>query len=209
MRELLRRGGVRGRLIALVVGLLVAALAVTGFFAYRGTGSELRRAVDDDLREDAAAFSTQAVPKAARRPATIAASVRRYIATQTAFGASARLFVVRVGGGPVVTNEPELVRVGGDDTADAIRIRNAPLGYATLDLHEAGKTRLLTRPIVRGTRRVATVSVGESLASVQLAQDGDAEAIDRWLYRNYPTWEQAMITTLRLWLDVARDWAAS
>lgn len=38
---------------------------------------------------------------------------------------------------------------------------------------------------------------------------GDAEAIDRWLYRNYPTWEQAMITTLRLWLDVARDWAAS
>jgi Sugar-binding cellulase-like/Leucine carboxyl methyltransferase len=38
---------------------------------------------------------------------------------------------------------------------------------------------------------------------------GDAEAIDRWLYRNYPAWEQAMITTLRLWLDVARDWAAS
>ena len=38
---------------------------------------------------------------------------------------------------------------------------------------------------------------------------GDAEAIDRWLYRNYPSWEQAMITTLRIWLDVARDWAAS
>lgn len=38
---------------------------------------------------------------------------------------------------------------------------------------------------------------------------GDAEVIDRWLYRNYPTWEQAMITTLRTWLDVARDWAAS
>ena len=38
---------------------------------------------------------------------------------------------------------------------------------------------------------------------------GNAEAIDRWLYRNYPTWEQAMITTLRTWLDVARDWAAS
>jgi hypothetical protein len=38
---------------------------------------------------------------------------------------------------------------------------------------------------------------------------GDAEAIDRWLYRNYPAWEQAMIATLRLWLDVARDWAAA
>jgi Sugar-binding cellulase-like len=38
---------------------------------------------------------------------------------------------------------------------------------------------------------------------------GDAQAIDRWLYRNYPAWEQAMIGTLRLWLDVAHDWASS
>ncbi|GAA3618534.1 cellulase-like family protein [Microlunatus ginsengisoli] len=38
---------------------------------------------------------------------------------------------------------------------------------------------------------------------------GDAEAIDRWLYRHYPAWEQEMITTLRLWLAVARDWAAA
>ncbi len=36
---------------------------------------------------------------------------------------------------------------------------------------------------------------------------GDAEAIDRWLYRHYPAWEQEMASTLRLWLDVARDWA--
>ena len=36
---------------------------------------------------------------------------------------------------------------------------------------------------------------------------GDAEAIDRWLYRRYPAWEQAMITKLRIWLAVARDWA--
>lgn len=36
---------------------------------------------------------------------------------------------------------------------------------------------------------------------------GDAEAIDRWLYRRYPAWEREMATTLRLWLDVARDWA--
>lgn len=35
----------------------------------------------------------------------------------------------------------------------------------------------------------------------------DAEAVDRWLYRRYGAWEQQMVTTLRLWLDVARDWA--
>ena len=38
---------------------------------------------------------------------------------------------------------------------------------------------------------------------------GDAEAIDRWLYRHYPVWEEAMIGTLGLWLDVAHDWATS
>lgn len=38
---------------------------------------------------------------------------------------------------------------------------------------------------------------------------GNAEAIDRWLYRHYPVWEREMITTLGLWLDVARDWAVS
>jgi hypothetical protein len=36
---------------------------------------------------------------------------------------------------------------------------------------------------------------------------GDAEAIDRWLYRHYGAWEQEMASTLRLWLEVARDWA--
>jgi hypothetical protein len=38
---------------------------------------------------------------------------------------------------------------------------------------------------------------------------GDAEAIDRWLYRHYPIWEEAMTGTLGLWLDVAHDWATS
>ena len=35
----------------------------------------------------------------------------------------------------------------------------------------------------------------------------DPEAFDRWLYQRYPAYEQAMITTLELWLGVARDWA--
>ena len=132
----------------------------------------MRRAIDDDLRQDAAAFSSQAVPRGAQRPATIAASVRRYLATQPAFGESARLFVVRVPGGPIVTNEPELVARDDRDRAgesiqqrareatDASRIRAAPLGYATFDLTEAGGLRLLTRPIVRSGRTVAIAQRG-------------------------------------------------
>lgn len=53
-------------------------------------------------------------------------------------------------------------------------------------------------------RLVATIV---SAPEVYVHDWGDAEAIDRWLYRHYPAWEQQMIATLRIWLDVARDWA--
>jgi len=53
-------------------------------------------------------------------------------------------------------------------------------------------------------RRVATIV---SAAEIYVHDCGDAEAIDRWLYRHYPAWEQQMISTLRTWLDAARDWA--
>jgi len=42
---------------------------------------------------------------------------------------------------------------------------------------------------------------------IYVHDNGDAEAIDRWLYRHYATWELAMYERLTLWLDVARDWA--
>jgi len=58
----------------------------------------------------------------------------------------------------------------------------------------------------RPWRLTATIVSGPEI----YAHDwGDAEAIDRWLYRHYPAWEYAMIATLRLWLDVAHDWAVS
>jgi hypothetical protein len=45
-----------------------------------------------------------------------------------------------------------------------------------------------------------------SLPEIYVHDWGDAEAIDRWLYRHYGAWEQEMASTLRTWLDVARDW---
>ncbi|HWJ53661.1 MAG TPA: hypothetical protein VNT24_09855, partial [Propionibacteriaceae bacterium] len=48
-----------------------------------------------------------------------------------------------------------------------------------------------------------------ALPEIYVHDWGDAEAIDRWLYRHYPFWEEAMTGTLGLWLDVAHDWAAS
>ena len=48
-----------------------------------------------------------------------------------------------------------------------------------------------------------------SPAEVYVHDWGDAEAIDRWLYRHYGAWELQMATTLRIWLDAAHDWATA
>lgn len=48
-----------------------------------------------------------------------------------------------------------------------------------------------------------------SRPEIYVHDNGDAEAIDRWLYRHYPFWENAMTGTLRLWVDAARDWAVA
>jgi signal transduction histidine kinase len=188
VRDLVQRAGLRARLIALIAALLIAALAVTGILVYRGTGAQVRQAVDADLRDDAAAFSGSAIPRGARSPAQVAASARRYLSTQPGFGAKARLFVVRVTGGPVLTNRPELTigpAAGGEsepaavqarENAGAAALRSAPPGLATLDVPDSGSLRVLTRPVVRAGRAVAAVSVGESLAAVQRAQDGVVSA---------------------------------
>jgi two-component system, OmpR family, sensor kinase len=188
VRELVHRAGLRGRLIALIAGLLIAALAVTGVLVYRGTGAQVRRAVDADLRDDAAAFSSQAVSATARSPAQVAAGARRYLSTRPGFGAKARLFIVRVAGGPVLTNRPELTLGAGADpdqepagvqskeNTGAAALRSAGSGLATFNVPDAGKLRVLTRPVVRAGRTVATVSVGESLAAVQQAQSGVVSA---------------------------------
>ncbi len=52
-------------------------------------------------------------------------------------------------------------------------------------------------------RRRATII---SAPEIYVHDNGDAEAIDRWLYRRFPAWEQAMYDRLALWLDAARDW---
>lgn len=55
-------------------------------------------------------------------------------------------------------------------------------------------------------RREATIV---SDAEIYVHDCGDAEAIDRWLYRHYPAWEQQMYSTLSTWLSVAEDWAVT
>jgi two-component system, OmpR family, sensor kinase len=174
-----RRLGLRGRLALSIVAIVFAAFAVTFIAVYRGTGSELRTRIDSELRAEVDGFQ-QRVARTSGTPATIAAAARSYIAAQP-FGPTARLLIIAVRGGRIVTNHPELAGVvrehEGDSPADRRRelaqaktLLSAPTGFSTLDLVDAGEVRVLTRVATHGRRSVAVVRSGEPLATVNSVQ---------------------------------------
>ena len=175
----------RARLTLALAAIVAVALAGTYVATYRGTGSEVRGAIDNDLRQDVTAFDRTGIGAALPSPTAVAGAATAYIHRQPSFGAVARLFIVRVVGGQTITNEPELLGVVAEpageveppavrnrEVAEAQRLRAAPPGLQSLDLVDAGDVRLLVRPIVRHGIAVAYVGVGEPLDAVRRAQNG-------------------------------------
>jgi two-component system OmpR family sensor kinase len=183
--ERLRLSGLRARLTVSIAAILVAAVGITFFVIYRGTGSTLRARVDTELREEASAFAAQGLARAKSRDA-LAADAARYVRTQ-AFGPSARLLILTLDDGRVVTNDPELLGLRADldreaaevkrrEEAQARRLLSAPRGFSTLKLEDIGAVRVITRPLKRAGKGVGDIRVGEPLASVHSAEDGVVKA---------------------------------
>jgi signal transduction histidine kinase len=178
-------GGQRTRM-ALAIALILAVALGTAFVAtYRGTGQQVSRQIDEDLLQDATAFEQKGIPFDARRPRPIVKAAQDYLDEQTSFGATPRLFIVRVVGGGTVSNLPELSPREGSaeidrsvagprrESAEARALRTARLGFSTVTVDEE-ELRLYVIPVDRSGRRVAEIGVGEFAAAVSRAQSGVA-----------------------------------
>jgi len=174
--------GLRARLAIAIAVILVAALGTAFVATYRGTGTQVQAQIDQDLRQEATAFE-QKIPvfRVTRRRVTRAA--QRYIADQITFTVTPRLYVVRVAGGGMVTNQPELnpdtTALGRDvagpqrESPEVRAVRTAALGFS--DITVAGEpVRLYVIPVLRDGRRVAAIGVGEPTEGVTRAQSGVA-----------------------------------
>jgi two-component system, OmpR family, sensor kinase len=174
------------RLTLLVAATLLVAFLGVFLVTYRGTGDDVRRQIDQDLRQDESTLDVQGIPLDAVHPRQVEAAVRNYVDSQPNFGTFARLYVVRLRSGPVVTNEPELVGLAPPSephlnraerrrlAIQAHSLRYAPLGYST-HASSAGRVRLLVASLERPAgHRVALVGVGEPLAAVDQAKAGVA-----------------------------------
>jgi two-component system, OmpR family, sensor kinase len=178
--------GLRWRLAAWVALVLLISSGITFVVVYRGTGTQLRRQIDQGLAGDADELGQTLVTAGAVSPREVAAIATRYVRGQP-FSASSTLLFALIPGVGTATNRPELFGSPLPDSDEtpaeqrqenrlARRLLTARDGYSTLNLPDIGYLRLLKRSVrVPGGPNV-TVGVGEPLASVAHAQRGVARA---------------------------------
>jgi signal transduction histidine kinase len=182
----LHPAGLRWRLAGWFTLLALVCTAIVFVAVYRGTGTQLRRQIDQETAGDARELAHNLASGGAHTPAELSAAATRYIRGQP-FSASSTLLFALVPGQPPSTNRPELLSTATPDNGEteaeqlkenhlASSLRSAPAGYTTLVLPDVGDLRLLKRVVTLHGAVNVTIGVGEPLASVAHAQRGVARA---------------------------------
>ncbi len=178
--------GLRWRLAAWVTLVVLLCTGIAFVAVYRGTGTQLRHQIDQEISGDAGEFADNLALVKSSSPGRVAAAARRYVRDQP-FSASSTLLFAVVPGAATTTNRPELLGRATPDQGEtqaqqerenrlSARLLSVGDGYSTLSLPDVGNLRLLKRAVrLPGGQRV-TISVGEPLASVTRAQHGVARA---------------------------------
>lgn len=181
--------GLRSQLVLAIALITALALALSFLAVYRGTGSRLKDRIDEDLATQAIEWDQLRAGRDLSTPAGLERAARAFITAQRYHPAS-RIFVIDVARGTPVSNQPRILEreverereeereeehedeheaeartSGGDGIIDATE------GIATARVHEAGRMRVLTRPIDYEGRRVGTLQIADPLRTVDDAQD--------------------------------------
>lgn len=173
----------RWRLTAWVALVMVLSYAALFVAVYRGTGTELRDDIDQEIRGDSLSFTHTLAAGDPRDARDVARIALRYVDTQP-FSANATVLFAVIPGVGVRTNQPDLFvdrppdrgETEGQQAAENRldrRLLSYPDGLATVALADAGPLRLLKTRLRVGSAVVIT-GVGESLATVSRAQFGVA-----------------------------------
>jgi two-component system OmpR family sensor kinase len=178
--------GLRWRLAVWVTVVMLTCSAITFVAVYRGTGTQLRHQIDQEIAGDASELSHTLISSGRHSPRDVSREATRYVRAQP-FSASSTLLFVTVPGVATSTNQPELLGNAAPDNGEtvagqaqedglALRVLGARDGYSTLPFPDIGDLRLLKRRVRIDGRMSVTIGVGEPLAAVHRAQDGVARA---------------------------------
>ena len=203
LRRRLAAIGLRWRLAGWVAVVVLICTGTTFVAVYRGTGTQLRHQIDQELAGDASELSRVVSTSDDRSRRGVARAATRYMRAQP-FSASSTLLFAIVPGVGTITNNPELFAQAAPDNGESAAVQarenrlaqqlvTAPDGYSTLRLPDVGDLRLLEHTVsIPGEnrseigRRIGTtaadrgsrviVGVGEPLLTVAHAQRGVARA---------------------------------
>ncbi len=157
LRRRLTGIGLRWRLVAWVAMVMLICTGITFVAVYRGTGTQLRHQIDQEIAGDASELSHTLTSSHDRSPRGIAQSATRYVRAQP-FSASSTLLFVIVPGAGTSTNRPELFAQAAPDDGESTAVQtqenrlsqqlvSAHDGYSTLRLPDVGDLRLLKRTV--------------------------------------------------------------
>jgi signal transduction histidine kinase len=190
VRRALRRlhpRGLRWRLAAWVALVTLGCTAIAFAAVYHGTATELKHQIDKELHSDARELAGAVTQADASTPQELQRAATGYVRDQP-FSTSSTLLFVRIPGAGTSTNRPELFAALPPDNHETVgqqehenqlaaRVLAARDGYSTLPLTDLGRLRVLKMSVhTRATTAPVTVGVGESLGTVQQAQEGVARA---------------------------------
>ncbi len=186
-RRSLAPAGLRWRLAGWVALVTLLCTGIAFLAVYRGTGTQLRHQIDQEIEGDSREFAHNLALARARTSSQLSRAATRYVRDQP-FGASSTLLFALVPGVGTSTNRPELfsraARPDNGETATqqaqedrlSAQLLAVGDGFYTLALPDVGNLRLLKRvvPVAGGLH--VTVGVGEPLAAVAHAQQGVSRA---------------------------------
>jgi two-component system OmpR family sensor kinase len=170
----------RGRL-AVAISLITTLVVAGSFFAiHQGTGSELQRRIDSDLREQFGEFQQQSLA-GVESPAALERASNRFISSQR-YHPESRIFLIEVKGGADVTNQRDVVEreVEAEATEAGERgngerestLLDAQTGFTNVSTEDAGRLRVYSRPIIVGSRELGTFRVADPRVPIERAQSG-------------------------------------
>lgn len=213
MRNALRRLAprtIRWRLVLAISAVTFTAVAASFYAIHQATSSELRGNIDDELRTQEVEFEQQVPPTIWGDPARLESASRAFVTGQR-YHPESRIFAIDIEGRPEVTNQSRVVdseRAEGDDSGEVesegegeggpsaqATLLNAPAGLTTVSNEEAGRLRVLTRPLMVGGRRVGTFRAADPLTSV----DSTLEEL-RNTFLAVGVWVLALSTLIAIWL---------
>jgi len=165
----------------------VACTLLAFVAVYSGTGTDVRRQIDQELRGDARDLAAVLLQARDDAHGDLIEAASSYVRDRP-FGPSSTLLYVRLPGIGVVSNRPELFP--GNTTPDehesvqtqlredrlAEKLLNAHSGFTTVHAEDIGHLRLYKQAVKLASRFTVEIGVGESLRPVSQAQEGAARA---------------------------------